>query len=355
MPASGAPGTVEPFKILMTADAVGGVWQYSLDLVEHFTCRGAQVLLATNGPRPNAAQKQQLAALDRVTLCESDYKLEWMAQPWSDIEAAGEWLLQLAADFQPDIVHLNGYTHAVLPWEAPVVVVAHSCVFSWWQAVHGCAPPAVDWAEYHARVSAGLRAADAVIAPSAYMAAALAANYDFQASRVQIAHNFSESPEYNGAGKQPFFLTAGRAWDTGKNLRILDQIAALLPWPMRVAESLPHAALLDDMHRASVYAHPALYEPFGLAVLEAARAQCCLVLSDIPSLRELWDGAAVFVNPQNPSAWLDALSEMAEDPLKRESLGRLARIHADRYSSAATVEQYWRTYQSLAVPEGVFA
>ena len=39
----------------------------------------------------------------------------------------------------------------------------------------------------------------------------------------------------------------------------------------------------------------ALYEPFGLAVLEAAQAGCALVLSDIPTFRELWDGAALFV------------------------------------------------------------
>src|ERR1700685_1729801 len=135
MPASGASSTVTPLKILMTADAVGGVWQYSLDLIGHLTRRGAQVLLATMGPQPNAVQKQQLAAFDNVTLRESGYKLEWMEQPWADVEGAGEWLLDLTQHFQPDIVHLNGYAHAVLPWKAPVVVVAHSCVFSWWRAV----------------------------------------------------------------------------------------------------------------------------------------------------------------------------------------------------------------------------
>lgn len=33
----------------------------------------------------------------------------------------------------------------------------------------------------------------------------------------------------------------------------------------------------------------------GLSVLEAAQAGCALVLGDIDSLRELWDGAATFV------------------------------------------------------------
>ena len=39
----------------------------------------------------------------------------------------------------------------------------------------------------------------------------------------------------------------------------------------------------------------ARYEPFGLAVLEAAQAGMALVLSDTPGFRELWDDAAIFV------------------------------------------------------------
>ena len=36
--------------------------------------------------------------------------------------------------------------------------------------------------------------------------------------------------------------------------------------------------------RAGIYALPAVYEPFGLSVLEAALSGCALVLGDIPSL-----------------------------------------------------------------------
>ena len=37
--------------------------------------------------------------------------------------------------FKPDIVHLNNYVHAALPFRAPKLVVGHSCVLSWWRAV----------------------------------------------------------------------------------------------------------------------------------------------------------------------------------------------------------------------------
>jgi glycosyltransferase involved in cell wall biosynthesis len=343
-------------KVLMTADVVGGVWQYSLNLSRHLVERGTEILLAIMGGADDRSLSPAcLGHLPGIQLHKSDYKLEWMQQPWDDVDRAGTWLLDLAAQFKPDVIHLNGYAHAALPWRAPVVVVAHSCVYSWWSAVHGTAPPENEWDEYKWRASAGLHAADVVIAPSAFMAAALATHYGFPASRTRVIHNFSDAPLYHGLEKQPFYLAAGRTWDKGKNLAMLDAIASCLPWPMRIAASLPHQDLLEEMQRASVYVHPALYEPFGLAVLEAARAQCCLVLSDIPSLRELWDGAAIFVDPRNPEEWIKVLLRIANDPGERESLGRLAQIHSARYSAATTMEQYRRAYASVTIREGAAA
>jgi glycogen(starch) synthase len=342
-----ASSDVSPCKILMTTDAVGGVWQYSLDLISHLVQRGAQVLLATLGPRPADAQKARVAQMQDVTLHESEYKLEWMHEPWTDMEASGEWLLALAEQFRPDIVHLNGYTHARLRWPAPVLVVGHSCVYSWWHAVHGGAPPAEEWAEYQARVSAGLHSADRVVAPSASMARALGVHYGMNGANVRVIYNFSEARPYGGREKERFFLAAGRTWDIGKNLEMLNSIRDRLPWPMHIEGGLPHEAVIGEMQRACIYVHPALYEPFGLAILEAARAWCCLVLSDIPSLRELWDGAAVFVHPRDPEAWTQVLNDLARDAKRRESLCQAARTHAKRYSPETAIEQYWNVYKSL--------
>jgi len=168
--------TITPRRILMTADAVGGVWTYALGLSRALSELGVEVILATMGPRPGAAQRAAARAVPGLTLLESDYLLEWMDDPWSDVRQAGRWLLELASVYQPDIVHLNGYAHAPLPFRAPVVVVGHSCVLSWWQAVHGQPAPS-RYAPYQAHTRAGLRAADAVVAPTAAMLAALSQHY----------------------------------------------------------------------------------------------------------------------------------------------------------------------------------
>ncbi len=349
----------------MTADAAGGVWRYSLDLIQGLTARGAEVLLATMGPPASDDQRRQLAAIPKVTLAESGYALEWMPNSWEGVEAAGPWLLDLAEDFRADLIHLNGYAHARLPWRLPVVVVAHSCVFSWWRAVHGCAPGA-EWEEYKRRVVEGLSAAGAVIAPSATMARATSTEYGVSTEKTRVIHNFSTSGTVQRLKKESFFLAAGRLWDEAKNIVLLDQIAPRLDWEIRVSGSdrgpddapiavqslhhlgvLQYSELLAQMARASVFAHPALYEPFGLSVLEAARASCCLVLADIPSLRELWSGAAVFVDPRDPDEWLYQLNRLAHDAEKRCSYGELAHSHATKYSADVSISQYQQVYQSL--------
>ena len=110
---------------------------------------------------------------------------------------------------------------------------------------------------------------------------------------------------------------------------------------------LPHEDVLANLNAASIFVHPALYEPFGLAVLEAARSRCCLVLSDIDSLRELWNGAALFLDPRDPTQWISELNELARDPFERERLGRAAAVRAQRFTAERSIGEYLATYRSL--------
>ena len=334
-------------KILMTTDAAGGVWQYSLDLSAGLTGRGAEVALAVLGPRPSDAQRRQARAISNLKIFESEYALEWMPNSWSDVDASGAWLLDRQARYGADIIHLNGYSHAALPWKRPVVSVAHSCVFSWWRAVHGCSPPP-EWSEYQRRVTLGLSAASAIVAPTAAMAENLQLDYPAAGKRAKVIYNFSSAPRPSTVKKAPLFFAAGRVWDEAKNLRMLSELRSSLEWELRLADgTLCHEDLLSEMAKASIFVHPALYEPFGLSVLEAARAGCCLLLADIPTLRELWEGAAVFVDPRQPGQWTREMNRLASDSQKCARLGSLAQIHSQRYEGENAIHQYWELYQAL--------
>ena len=313
-------------RVLLTADTVGGVWTYALDLIREL--RDVEFALATMGRALTPDQWTEVGALPNVEVHESAYRLEWMEEPWDDVRAAGDWLLGIADEFRPDVVHLNGLVHGALPFAAPKLVVVHSCVLSWWQAVKGePAPPS--WGRYADEVRRSLRAADLVAAPTRAMRdEALRLYGPFQRSKVVPNGRSGIAP----APKDPFVFAAGRMWDEAKNLRAVEAMAC--DWPVRIAGEgsamgrLSGAATLDLMARASIYALPARYEPFGLSVLEAALAGCALVLGDIPSLRENWEGRAFFVRSDDAEGLEATVARLVADPSLRARMGGTARERA---------------------------
>src|SRR4051812_35421061 len=221
---------VRGLRVLMTTDAVGGVYSYAINLTRELCRRGAEVVLACMGPAPKPDQRAEAEAVPGLRLEHAPYSLEWMDEPWADVERAGHWLLRLARDLQPDLVHLNGYCHAALPWAVPTVVVAHSCVLSWWRAALGGDIPE-RYRTYRERVSSGLLHARAVVAPSASMLQSLRDEYRFAGEATVIFNGVSAS-DYFRRPKQPFYLAAGRMWDRAKNLELIVSAGELLPWPV---------------------------------------------------------------------------------------------------------------------------
>ncbi|MDB4963848.1 MAG: glycosyl transferase family 1 [Myxococcales bacterium] len=350
-------------RVLMTADTVGGVWTYACELVAALRPLGVEVTLATMGAPLSPAQARTAAAAPHTEVFESSFALEWMPDPWRDVDAAGDWLLALAQLTRPDVVHINGYAHAALPFGVPVVSVAHSCVCSWFRAVrHADAGP--EWDEYRARARRGLRAASAVIAPTrAILAAILGALESDVRGRVILN---GRSCEPHPVPKESFVLSAGRLWDEAKGLADLDACARMVHWPIRVAGStvgpagaevtaagvellgeLDPTTLASWMSRAAIYALPARYEPFGLSILEAAQAGCALVLGEIDSLREIWGTAALYVRPGDRDALAFTLNTLARDPLRCGVLSSAAKTRARALTPLRMATGYQALYQEL--------
>src|SRR5690349_2445942 len=115
-------------RVLMTADAVGGVWTYALELTRALSTARIGTTLVTMGQPPGRDQLASALAIEGVEVIPTNFALEWMDNAFAEADAAGEWLLGLERRVRPTLVHLNGYTFGCLPWRAPVVVVGHSCV-----------------------------------------------------------------------------------------------------------------------------------------------------------------------------------------------------------------------------------
>jgi glycosyltransferase involved in cell wall biosynthesis len=352
----------DPKRVLMTADTVGGVFQYAVELAGGLASRGIEVAVATMGGPLDRAQREALAGIGpRVSVFESSFQLEWMEEPWEDVRRAGDWLLDIARRLRPDVVHLNGYCHAALPWGCPVVVVAHSCVLSWWCAVHGRPPPPATSA-YAERVAMGIQRATAIVAPTHAMNESVHSHYG---RRGLVIYNGRSERDFTPLPKQPFVLSLGRVWDEAKNLRVVDAAAQHLTWPVfiggpsgrgRPAPDFRHARYLGQLGqatlrafvaRASIYALPARYEPFGLSVLEAALSGCALVLGNIPSLFEIWGDAAIYVDPSDVGGLARELERLACRPESVGDLGARARARALRYSARRMVDEYLALYRAI--------
>lgn len=348
-------------KVLMTTDNVGGVWTYCLQLVATLSSEGDDVIVAVVG-NPSTAEIEALEASGAYAWEAEDYPLEWMPDPWIGVDAAGDWLLALATEHQVDVVHLNSFAHAALDWRRPVVVVAHSDVATWWRAVHQEDPPP-EWDLYRTAVLSGLRAASAVVAPTHALLRELKSCYRFE-TRSAVIHNGLAGVPRAGGEKEPLLVSVGRVWDEAKNLELAAAASSDLPWPFVVVGDgqipgvnclgrLEPAEVQRVLGRAAIFVAPAVYEPFGLAALEAARAGCALVLGDIPSLREVWGEAAVHVPPRDPEAVRAAVKDLLGDTNRLGELQSAAAERSLQYTAEGMGEQYRQLYALVSEREAV--
>jgi glycogen synthase len=351
-------------RVLMTTDTVGGVWTYALELVDALAVDGVDTTLLALGPRLDDGRRRAASRCAALEVHELPVALEWMDDPWHDVDRAGDRIAELVAAVRPDVLHLNDFSHGARAWPVPSVVVAHSCVLSWWEAVHGVAAPA-SWDRYRERVSAGVRGADAVVAPTRWMLEQVRTQHG--APCGSVVPNGRRDAWATPTWKEPIVLAAGRVWDEAKNIAALAAVADEVPWPIVVAGSavppraevgamppglqlfgqLPTHVIERWFARAAVFAMPARYEPFGLAALEAGLARCALVLGDVPSLREVWGDAAVFVPPDDHARLAAVLRDLVADPGRCTELGARARERALGYPPERMAAGYRAVYADV--------
>jgi glycosyltransferase involved in cell wall biosynthesis len=360
--------SLRPARVMMTADAVGGVWTYALDLARGFAARDIETILVTIGPSPNPAQRDAVRSIRSVRLIDSGLPLDWTASNEEELCRTAQLLAELAAGLRPEIIHLNTPALAAgLRYPAPVVAMAHSCLGTWWRAMRR-EPPPPDFRWRIRLTGGGFAGADAVIVATDSFASALREVYGDDLPIAVVANGRRSTP--GEVEKRRIIFTAGRLWDEGKNIALLDCVAARTDTPIFAAGPLsgpngavadfPHLRLLGSLAErdiapwyaaASIFASPARSEPFGLAALQAAQAGAALVLADIPTFRELWRGAAVFIEANDETAWRETLEALQASPERTARLGAAARARAARYSVDAMVDGTLEVYRRVLVPK----
>lgn len=346
-------------RLMLVSDAVGGVWTYSVELARALREWNFETVLAVIGPPASEEQRQDTGA---VTVVETGFPLDWTAEQPQAICRTASALAELADSRGVDLVQVNSAALlADCTFSQPTVVVQHSCVATWWASVRE-GPLPHDFAWRRDLIECGLHRADAVAAPSASFAAQLARVYGLSRA-VRCVHNGRRALPMKRREPQDFVFTVGRLWDDGKNIATLNEAASRLSVPVEAVGPLrgPNGtavdfeqlstpgqlgpdAIAERLANRPIFASSASYEPFGLSVLEAAQAGCAMVLSDIPTFRELWGGAALFVPADDPDGFAEAIEQLLGSPQRRAELGHSARVRALRYTPEAMASRMAQIY-----------
>jgi glycosyltransferase involved in cell wall biosynthesis len=301
-----------------------------------------------------------------------------MPEPAAGLAASVPVLEEIVSRFSPDVLHLNQFFYGAFDWGVPAVVTAHSDVASWWRSVKGEPPPNDAWfRRYRSWVAAGLQGAAARSAPTRWLATEIERIY--ASPPVAAIHNGRTAGPWRAASlpeRARLVVTAGRLWDEGKGARDLAAAAPHMPRGVRVvlagatihpggganlpaaippvehAGPLPAAELRSLLGQAAVYAATSRYEPFGLAPLEAALAGCALVMSDIPSFRELWQDCALFYPPADAAALATCCGALLADADRRASVATAARVRAlDLYTPPRMAAEYEALYRKIVTSD----
>ncbi len=165
----------------------------------------------------------------------------------------------------------------------------------------------------------------------------------------------------------PFLLVIGANTPSKRHDLALAAFAAAVPAPWQLVvvqrrkarvrqiervvwrETMSREQVVVLMQAAGALVQPSLYEGFGLPVLEAMACGCPVVASEIPPFREVTNGSARLVPPNEPSALAAALREVTESASLRDSLGRAALARARDFSwdrcAGQTLEVYRRAVE----------
>ena len=98
---------------------------------------------------------------------------------------------------------------------------------------------------------------------------------------------------------------------------------------------------------ALAFLYPSKYEGFGLPVIESMAVGTPVITSNVSSLPEVAENAAVLIPPDDADAWAEAIAQLSEFPEKRAELKRVGIERAKTFSwkkcAKATFEVYKKT------------
>jgi glycosyltransferase involved in cell wall biosynthesis len=146
--------------------------------------------------------------------------------------------------------------------------------------------------------------------------------------------------------EQALVIAGPPAWRYERLIHLADRLG--LAGQVRFLGYVPAEDLPALYNLADLFVFPSLYEGFGLPPLEAMACGLPVVASTAPALREVLDGAALLVQPQDVAALTEAMDvALGDDPL-RSRLREAGLQRAGLFSWERTARETAAVYHEAA-------
>jgi glycosyltransferase involved in cell wall biosynthesis len=132
---------------------------------------------------------------------------------------------------------------------------------------------------------------------------------------------------------------ADRLWALADEMGVRNRIRQL--------GAIPYAELGPYYRGATALALPSFLETFGHPVLEAMVVGVPLVLSDIPTFREIAGDVAVYFDPLDPKAFAGCVDRLGAEPEATRERVEQGRRRAAGFSWAASVDALCRVFDEV--------
>jgi glycosyltransferase involved in cell wall biosynthesis len=333
------------------------------------------------GRRLTVIIQRQDAALARGLVGGSARLISVNAPPY---RLAEQTLLPgLLARAQVGLMHFPHYNLPIL-YRRPFVVTIHDLFPFDFPEIHsGPLPRAVN----QLLMRNAVHGASRIIAPSKATATALAGHFPRSSPRIHvipeaaderfdpIRNSEAEAAWHKRLGiRRPYVFYLGQ-WKAYKNLPLLIRAFSILrqthpdvqlvvagddprhPEVRRAAAGLPPGsvafpgrlpdAAVPDLYRgAAMVILPSHAEGFGLPVIEAMASAVPVICSDLPVLREVADGIAIFCSPDDALGFARAMAEVLDNPPSGSQRDR-GPERAHRFSWEAAAERTVAVYEAV--------